>query len=188
MSEKLAVTDVETTGLRPEDGHLLLEIAVLPASPVYPFTPLTDTPFHAVILQSRALAYFKADDYVRAMHTRSGLWDKLEHGTPIQEVDAALLAYLKQFADQPLELRVAGNSVRLDMNFLDAYLPLSAAFLNYRFLDISGMAFYAHSNHQLPYYQKKLSHTAGEDIIESLAELVYTHEGITASVLAAHPA
>lgn len=184
MTEKLALTDVETTGLRPEDGHLLLEIAVLVASPVYPFAVLSEEPFHAVIKQSRALAYLKANDYVRNMHTRTGLWKKLEHGTPLAEVDMQLLDYLQQFADKPMELRVAGNSVRLDMNFLDAYLPLSAAFLNYRFLDISGLAFYAHSNHQVPYYEKKLVHTATADIIESLAELVHTHEGIVASVLA----
>lgn len=184
--EKLALTDVETTGLRPEDGHLLLEIAVLPASPVYPFTALTDTVFHAVIQQDPQHAWDLADDYVRKMHTKTGLWGKLEHGTPLAEVDTALLAYLKQFADVPLQLRVAGNSVRLDMNFLDAYLPLSAAFLNYRFLDISGLAFYAHSNHQVPYYAKKLAHTAGDDIIESLAELIHTHEGIVAALRPAH--
>lgn len=168
--EYLVPTDVETTGLSPDAGHLLLEVAVFIADADAPFDLIEPDGFHAIIQHDRDVAYAAADDYVRNMHEQTGLWNKLESGTPQDEVDEQLLAYLQKHIGKR-EGRVFGNSVRLDMNFLDAHLPKSAAYLHYRFLDASGLAWYAHRNFGVPYFEKKKTHAAIDDINESIGEL-----------------
>lgn len=170
MTETLVATDVETTGLSPNDGHLLLEVAVHLVSPKAPFEIIEPEGFHAVIQHDPESARALANDYVKDMHDKTGLWDRLADGTPLDEVDEKLLAYLQSHLGKR-EGRVFGNSIRLDMNFLDAYLPKSAGYLHYRFLDASGLAWFAHENFGVPYYEKRRTHTAEEDIQESLGEL-----------------
>lgn len=172
----LVILDVETTGLDPNDGHLLLEVAAKVAHPIAPFGLVSDT-FHAVIRNNKEEAFNVANRYVQTMHEKTGLWDKLEDGEPLEKVDARLLSWLRQYVG-PREGRITGNSIRLDMNFLDKYLPETAGYLHYRSLDISGLAWYAHENHEVPYYEKKLTHSAEEDIQESLEELRHVYEGL----------
>lgn len=80
------------------------------------------------------------------------------------------------------EGRITGNSIRLDMNFIDKYLPLTAGYLHYRSLDISALAFFAHENFGVPYYEKKLAHSASEDLQESLNELRHIYRQIEKEV------
>lgn len=180
-AEYLVPTDVETTGLEPSEGHKLLEIAVYIAEPTAPFGLIDEEGFHAIIKHDRDEVYAVADDYVRDMHNKTGLWDKVENGTPLEEVDEQLLAYLQQHLGKRAG-RIFGNSVRLDMNFMQANLPKSMAWLHYRFLDATGLAWYAHRNFGVPYYEKKRAHTAEEDIRESLSELAHVHNGIVDAV------
>lgn len=184
MSEKYIATDVETTGLDPHSGDLLLEIAVYVVEPVYPYTAADPDGFHAVIKHDRANAYEQADEYVRQMHERTGLWDRLETGIPEKEVDHQLLEYLQRHIGQR-EGRITGNSVRLDMAFIDTYLPATAAWLHYRIADISSIAYWAHQEFGVPYYNKRQVHAARDDIEESLAELRHVREGIAAALGAA---
>lgn len=177
--EFLVSADVETTGLSPSEGHVLLEIAVFIANSTATFDLLDEEGFHAVIRHDRDEVYALADDYVREMHTKTGLWDKVADGTPLEEVDEQLLAYLQSHIGKR-EGRVFGNSVRLDMNFIDAYLPKTAAWLHYRFLDATGLAWFAHKNFGIPYFEKRKVHSAVEDIQESLSELRHVAGALTA--------
>lgn len=177
--EFLVSADVETTGLSPSEGHVLLEIAVFIANSTAPFDLLDEEGFHAVIRHDRDEVYALANDYVREMHTKTGLWDKVSDGTPLEEVDEQLLAYLQSHIGKR-EGRVFGNSVRLDMNFIDAYLPKTAAWLHYRFLDATGLAWFAHKNFGTPYFEKRKVHSAVEDIQESLSELRHVAGALTA--------
>lgn len=168
--EYLVPTDVETTGLRTQEGHKLLEIAVFIANADAPFDLIEPEGFHAIVKHNRDEAYAVADDYVRNMHEKTGLWDKLEDGTPLEEVDAQLLAYLQKHIGKR-QGRVFGNSIRLDMNYIDEFLPQSAAWLHYRFLDASGLAWFVNRQFGVPYFDKKRAHTAIGDINESIEEL-----------------
>ena len=167
----IVLTDVETTGLRPEDGHQLLEIFVQVHHPVYPFDQVGES-FHRVIHHHPDDAIALADDYVHDMHDKTGLWDKVAQGHPLHLVDTALLDFLQHHVPKRVG-RVTGNSVRLDMNFMDAYLPKAMSWLHYRFLDVTGLSWFANENFNIPFYEKDTAntHSAQHDVMECLREL-----------------
>lgn len=168
-------TDQETTGLIAHQEHLL-EVACLVTD--INLNLLDDAGFHRVIRYDQVAAASMrnaADPFVQDMHDTSGLWEQLPSGAPLESVDADLLAYVMRFAPQPRQARFAGNSLRLDMNFTDQWLPRTAAHMHYRFLDVSGIAYLANKWSDVPYMTKARNHEAMADVRESLAELRHLH-------------
>jgi oligoribonuclease len=105
------------------------------------------------------------------MHENTGLWARLATGTPREQVDAELLAFFKTCAPEPKQARLAGNSIRLDMNFLEAYAPGAYAHLHYRTVDVSALAYLFEKWGLVEgHYKKAGTHEALSDIRESLAE------------------
>ena len=74
--------------------------------------------------------------------------------------------------------RVAGNSVRLDLNFLEAHLPGLYGHVLYRMLDVTSWAGPAQWWRGVPPMTKELAHTATGDIRESIAEMRYLREAL----------
>ena len=170
MSEVIVWGDVETTGLDAKKDFLL-EIAVLVTD--LDLNILDDTGYHAYVSHIKEIVYNRANDYVREMHTTSGLWDKLGDGSKhTWEIDTELLEYIQQFAPGQRTARLAGNSVRLDANFFDSWLPKTANHLHYRILDVSSIAFEADIR-DIPLFPKAGTHEAMTDIRESIEELRY---------------
>ena len=167
--------DVETNGLDAHANHLL-EVACLVTDEE--LNVLDEMGFQAVIYYPSREAdalYESANEHVRKMHADTGLWDKLGDGIPLAKVDEQLLAYVAQFS-APRTSPVAGNSVRLDMNFMDAYLPHTASHLDYHMRDVSTIAGLASAWYDLPRYEKASDHTAMTDIRESIRELRHYRE------------
>ena len=166
--------DVETSGLVAHQ-HLLLEVACLVTD--LNLNLLDETGFQAKILHRRQTlvsARERADDVVRDMHDRSGLWDACAdptQATPLPEVDAALHTYIRGLNPEVRTGRIAGNSVRLDLNFLEQHLPKTAGHMVYRMMDVSSLAGAARWWAGAPTFEKKYAHTAMSDIRESIAEL-----------------
>lgn len=121
--------------------------------------------------------YAEANNFVRDMHDKTNLWERL-HGDdalPLEAVDAELYAYVKLYAPHEQQARLAGNSVRLDLNFLEAFLPETYSHLHYRSVDVSALAYvlvdawgFVEKD-----FDKKKTHDALDDIRESLAEFKY---------------
>lgn len=186
------LTDVETTGLGMEEltpeeldagatpvfKDKLLEIAVQVVDPLPPFAPQTKV-FHRVIKHNRDEVYNLANDYVKEMHTKTGLWDKVEDGTPLSQVDTELVEFLQTVLERRGG-RLLGNSIHLDKSFMEAYLPKTIDFLHYRFMDITGFSTYARMRWGVQEFHKELAHTAEDDIRESLAQLAHIDQGIHA--------
>ncbi|MGO3135725.1 MAG: oligoribonuclease [Agrococcus casei] len=165
----LAWTDIETTGLSPAD-HALLEVACI----------LTDTqlnkladPVRFVIRRDKAEAArlrSGAPTFVQEMHDRTGLWNDLPNGAvELDQVDAALLAYIRSVAPGHRQARLAGSSVHFDRSFLELWAPETLNHLHYRMLDVSSVA-YAMENIGLykadPNFVSK--HAALSDILDSI--------------------
>jgi len=179
----IAFADVETGGLNAYRNDLL-EIAVVVTDE--DLNILDQGGFHAIVKYD-ADAVFRmqqeADNYVLEMHLKTGLWDKLSgpDATPLHQIDLSLREYLSLFGT-PNTMPVAGNSVRLDMNFMDVHLPLSAAFLNYQMRDVTSIAGAVGKWLNLPRIEKKSDHTAMVDVRESIRELIYYRDAVKSRV------
>lgn len=68
--------------------------------------------------------------------------------------------------------------MRLDLNFIEAYLPDLYDHLHYRMLDVTSWAGPAQWWSGVPLMAKGLAHTAMADIEESIAEMRYLREAL----------
>lgn len=161
--------DVETTGIKAADNRLLEVACVMTDTDL---NILDEEGYHADIFNDPDFVYDLANDYVKAMHSTSGLWGRLAYGKPLDQVDIELQAYIAQFAPEARQARLAGNSVRLDANYIDEYLPLTSEHLHYRIIDVSSIAYEA-TLRGIDIYRKAGTHEAMIDIRESIEELRY---------------
>jgi oligoribonuclease len=168
--DMLAWIDVETTGLDARNDHLLQVACVVTDTDLN----VIDGGYNAVVKYSsfeRNAMREEAKPYVRDMHDRNGLWKDLPYGQLRSDVDAGLLAYIKEHAPGPRQARVAGNSVRLDLNFLERYLPSTYSHLHYRFVDVSGVEALAGWWFGVEPFPKAGSHDAMTDVREAIDQL-----------------
>lgn len=175
--ERLIWIDVETTGVDAFDKDELLEVACLITDSE--LNILDEVGYHAVIKYSDlqvSTMKLLTNDFVRDMHKKTGLWDKLTSGKPVRTVDSELLDYIKSFVPDARKARIAGNSITLDRNFLQANLPQSFNHLSYRSYDVSTIAGLTAMWYEDEGYTKKKTHAAMDDIRESIEELRYLRE------------
>ena len=78
------------------------------------------------------------DDFVRAMHTKSGLLADIAASTvSLEEAGDATLAFIRSHVPKARTVPLAGNSIGTDRRFLAAQLPAIEEFLHYRSVDVS---------------------------------------------------
>ena len=166
----LAWMDLEMTGLDPE-LHSIVEIAAL----------ITDDDLNIVatgpdlVIHQPDEALARMDDVVRAMHTDSGLLERVQSSTVgLAGAGAAVLAFLREHIDEPRTVPLCGNSIGTDRRFLARHLPEIENFLHYRSIDVSTVKELAR-RWQPSVYEgapaKAGCHRALDDITESLEEL-----------------
>lgn len=177
----LAWMDLEMTGLEP-DRHVIVEIATL----------LTDDELNLVaegpelVIHQPAEAMDQMDDFVRNMHTHSGLLEQIEASTTtLEDAIEATLEFLKEHIDEPKTVPLCGNSIGTDRRFLAVYAPEIENFLHYRSIDVSTIKelsrrWYPGVLEAAP--AKAAGHRALDDIRESVAELAYYRSAVFAEV------
>ena len=168
----LAWIDLEMTGLDPA-RHTIVEIACLITDDA--LTVVEEGPDLVVHATEAQLA--DMDDFVRTMHTRSGLLAEIEASTlSLADAGAETLAFLRTHIAEAGTVPLAGNSIGTDRRFLAALLPEIEAFLHYRSVDVSTVKELCR-RWQPDVYKaapvKKGGHRALQDIRESVAELAY---------------
>jgi oligoribonuclease len=115
-------------------------------------------------------------EIVRNMHTSSGLLDELDGGMTLEEAEARVLAYVREYVPDARKAPLAGNSVATDRGFLARDLPVLDAHLHYRIVDVSSIKELARRWYPRVYFNapaKNGGHRALADIQESIAELRY---------------
>ncbi len=171
----LAWIDLEMTGLEP-DRHTIVEIATIVTDDDLEI--IAEGPDLVVFQPTEALA--EMDDFVTAMHTRSGLLTAIQESTmTLEEAGARTLAFLHEHIEEARTVPLCGNSIGTDRRFLAAYLPEIEDFLHYRSVDVSTIKELARrwnpgALKKSP--KKKTSHRALDDIVESIEELRYYRE------------
>ncbi len=171
MTEYIVWADCEMTGLDIEKDEIC-EIAVIVTDDQ--LKPV-DEGIQIVIKPSES-AMANMGDFVRQMHTDSGLLAELDSGVSIESAQEQVLAYLGKFIMEPRSAPLAGNSIGTDRMFIIRQMPKLDAFLHYRNIDVSSLKelvrrWYPRVYFQLP--KKVGSHRALADIRESIQELAY---------------
>ena len=162
--------DLEMTGLDP-DKDVVVEIATL----------ITDDDL-AIVAEGPDLVVHqppevldRMGDFVRAMHTKSGLLEAIGSSTTtLAEAREATMAFLREHIDEARTVPLCGNSIGTDRRFLLRWLPEIEEFLHYRSIDVSTIKELARRWHpevlkSAP--DKAGGHRAMDDIRESVAEL-----------------
>src|SRR3712207_9482844 len=78
-------------------------------------------------------------DFVRDMHTRSGLLDQLTDGLNMTEAEQQVLDYVRQFVKEPRKAPLAGNTIGTDRAFLARDMPAFESYVHYRNIDVSSV-------------------------------------------------
>jgi oligoribonuclease len=168
----LAWLDLEMTGLDPS-RHTIVEIALLVTDD--DLTIIEEGPDLIVHASAEQLA--EMDDFVLAMHTRSGLLERVQASTlSLAEAGTQAMAFLTSHIPEARTVPLAGNSIGTDRRFLATQLPEIEDYLHYRSIDVSTIKELCRRWHPEVYKgapAKKGGHRALLDIRESVAELAY---------------
>ena len=168
--------DCEMTGLNlPTDA--LVEIAVLVTDDN--LNPVGDGV--EVVIKPPANALAQMSDFVRQMHTDSGLLPLLEHGTTLSQAEELILEYLAKSGVPAGKAPLAGNSLWLDRNFIARDLPRVNQYLHYRSVDVSSIKEIAKRWYPKAYFaapEKSGNHRALGDVRDSIAELAHYRASI----------
>lgn len=177
---RLIWTDCEMTGLDIFGGDELVEVSVVPTD--FDLNVL-DEGVDFVIKPSQA-AVDHMNDFVRDMHTRSGLISEWEHGLSLAEAEKKVVDYVKRFTPDGVRPLLAGNTIGSDKKYLDRFMPNLMANLHYRTIDVSTFKELARRWYPAVYENrppKNGGHRALADIIESLDELRYYRKAFMAA-------
>ena len=173
-TDRLVWLDLEMTGLD-VTRHVIVEIAALVTdSQLQPLDEGID-----LVVHQPPAALAEMDDFVVAMHTRSGLLGEIEASTvTLEAAGAAVLAYVQSHVG-PGVAPLCGNSIGVDRRFLDRQLPELDAYLHYRSIDVSSLKELCRRWHPDVYRRrpgKVEVHRALGDVRESIAELQFYRE------------
>jgi oligoribonuclease len=180
ISENLVWIDCEMTGLNPE-ADCLVEVAVVITNSEL---EILDAGLD-VVIKPRADSWANMNDFVRNMHTESGLINEVENGLDLAEAEQVILDYIKRFVPNAKEAPLAGNTIGTDRMFINKYMPNLDQHLHYRNIDVSSIKeltrrWYPRVYFQLP--KKDGGHRALADILESIQELQYYRQTVMVPV------
>jgi oligoribonuclease len=173
----LAWIDLEMTGLDPS-RHAIVEIAALVTDD--DLVIVAEGPDLVVHATPEQLA--EMDEFVRAMHSRSGLLDAMAASTlTLEGAGTQTMEFLKLHIPEPRTVPLAGNSIGTDRRFLAVQLPEIEEYLHYRSVDVSTVKelcrrWYPDIYKAAP--EKKGGHRALQDIRESVAELAFYRDAV----------
>lgn len=170
-SDRLVWIDCEMTGLDLEVDELV-EIAVV----ITDFDLNVLDPGLSIVIRPDQSALVNMNDFVREMHTASGLIEEIPAGKSLAEAEYEVLEYVLAYAPAARTAPLAGNTIGTDRMFLAKYMPRLDAHLHYRNVDVSSIKELARRWFPRIYFnapEKDGGHRALADILESIRELDY---------------
>jgi len=176
IPEYLVWIDCEMTGLNPET-ECLVEIAAV----------ITDFDLNVLdegidlVIKPREGTVEAMGDYVRKMHTDSGLINEFNSGIDLADAEAQVLEYIKKYIPNAKTAPLAGNTIGTDRMFISKYMPALDEHLHYRNIDVSTIKELSKRWYPRAYFQapkKDGGHRALADILESIEELKYYRKSV----------
>jgi len=176
LTDRIVWIDCEMTGLSLEHDALI-EVAALVTD--YELNQLGDGVELVIRPPDAALA--QMDQFVRDMHTTSGLIDELADGVTLAAAQEAVLEYVRAWVPEPRKAPLGGNTVGTDRAFLARDMAELEQYLHYRVIDVSSIKELSRRWFPRAYFaapDKTGGHRALADIRESIAELRYYREAV----------
>ncbi|WP_353953213.1 oligoribonuclease [Knoellia sp. S7-12] len=171
LTDRIVWIDCEMTGLSLENDALV-EVAAL----------VTDFELNIlgdgvdVVIKPTDEALEQMGDFVREMHTSSGLINEFAGGVTINEAQKLVLDYVREWVPEPRKAPLGGNTVATDRGFLARDMAELEEHLHYRIIDVSSIKELSRRWFPRAYFsapEKNGGHRALADIRESIAELRY---------------
>ena len=176
IADRIIWVDCEMTGLSLQ-SDALVEVAAL----------VTDFELNQlgegvdVVIRPPDEALAQMDDFVRTMHTTSGLIDELAGGVTLKQAEDLVLDYVRTFVPEPRKAPLGGNTVATDRGFLARDMPDLEQYMHYRIIDVSSIKELSRRWYPRVYFnapKKSGGHRALADIRESIAELRYYRQAV----------
>lgn len=176
IADRIIWIDCEMTGLSLK-SDALVEVAALVTD--FELNQLGDG--IDVVVKPPAEALEQMDDFVRDMHTSSGLINELDNGVSLKEAEHIVLDYVRTFVPEPRKAPLGGNTVATDRGFLARDMPVLESYMHYRIIDVSSIKELSRRWYPRVYFnapKKSGGHRALADIRESIAELRYYRQAV----------
>jgi oligoribonuclease len=134
-----------------------------------------------VVIKPDASALEQMGDFVRNMHTTSGLLEAIPNGVSLAEAEYEVMEYVLRYIPGEQKAPLAGNTIGTDRMFLAKFMPRLDAHLHYRNVDVSSIKELARRWYPRVYFnapEKHGGHRALADILESIRELDYYRRAV----------
>jgi oligoribonuclease len=175
-TDRLVWIDCEMTGLDLTIDELV-EVAVVITD--YDLIPLD--PGLTIVIKPDQSALDTMNDFVRNMHTESGLINEIPSGVSLADAEFAVLEYILKFVPAGQSAPLAGNTIGTDRAFINKFMPRVDAHLHYRSVDVSSIKELSRRWFPRVYFNapaKNGGHRALADILESIRELDYYRKAV----------
>ncbi|GAB3605980.1 oligoribonuclease [Conyzicola nivalis] len=175
-TDRLVWIDCEMTGLDLTVDELV-EVAVVVTD--YDLVPVH--PGFTIVIKPDQSALDNMGDFVRNMHTESGLIEEIPGGVSLADAEYAVLEYILKYVPGVQTTPLAGNTIGTDRAFLAKYMPRVDGHLHYRSVDVSSIKELARHWFPRVYFNapaKNGGHRALADILESIRELDYYRKAV----------
>ena len=159
--------DLEMTGLDPS-GDVILQAALVVTDAA--LEPLDQV---SVVVRQPEEALARMSPFVRDMHTRTGLIERVRASSvDLVQAEARLLECARTWCPAPATL--CGNSIWNDRRFIARYMPTLDGHLHYRVVDVSSLKVLAarwYGDGAVFVKPTAGAHDATIDVKQSIAEL-----------------
>jgi oligoribonuclease len=166
-ANNLVWIDLEMTGLDPTVDVVLQAALVVTTADLEPLAEV------AVDVGQTAETLTRMSPFVRDMHTRTGLVERVLRSTiDVAEAERRMLACIEPWCPAPATL--CGNSIWNDRRFIARYMPALDQYLHYRVVDVSSVKVLAERWYgEGATFTKPTAgaHDATVDVVQSIAEL-----------------
>ncbi|TBN57151.1 oligoribonuclease [Glaciihabitans arcticus] len=170
-ADRLVWIDCEMTGLDLTIDELV-EVAVV----ITDYDLNLIDPGFTIVIKPDQSALDTMNDFVRNMHTESGLITEIPNGVSLADAEYAVHEYILKFVPNPQSAPLAGNTIGTDRAFLNKFMPRVDGHLHYRSVDVSSIKELSRRWFPRVYFNspaKNGGHRALADILESIRELQY---------------
>jgi oligoribonuclease len=168
--DQLVWLDLEMTGLEVERDTIVEIACIVTDSQLNPLDDGID-----IVVHQDADALARMDDFVRRMHTKSGLLPLIgASDVSVTEAERRTLEYVRKHVSTARAAPLCGNSIGTDRRFLDRYMNELENFLHYRSIDVSSLKELCRRWYPEVYSKrpgKAEQHRAIDDVRESIEEL-----------------